>query len=357
VKRPEPQIPMVIIEQASAWLIALREPDVCLDVRRAFADWLSASPVHIQAYLEVVALWTDLTQVRQDLPLDVEAARVIDLAARSNLVRLPYPHRASVPAVPRLPKDGRPTYAWAAVATMVTLLGGWIIWQLTWAPYSAAVGEQRVLTLDDGSVVTLNSGAKIRVRFSRPRREVELLQGQVFFQVAKDAVRPFIVRSGTATVRDLGTEFNVFHKPAATVVTVVEGTVQVAEGLAGVPSGPARPSLTAPDTVLSAGQQLTVTGDGTLTRDDHPDVAAVMSWLHQELFFDNAPLGDVVEVFNQYTRKRIVITDPTVAALHINAVFHSTRPDSFLRYVKRLEGVDIEESPLEIRIGRRAAHP
>ena len=218
--------------------------------------------------------------------------------------------------------------------------------------YSAAVGEQRILTLEDGSLIDLNSRASIRVRFSRQSREIDLLGGRAFFQVAKDPARPFIVRSGRTAVRAVGTEFDVFHRMNGTTVTVVEGRVQVNAPIeAGEVGGAVQRSTV--QAIVVAGEQARVPLSGSIERNANANTAAATSWLRQELSFDGAPLSDVLEELNQYSHRQFIVTDPILAQMRINAVLHSTNPDSFLRYLKSVSGVLVDESESEIRISRR----
>ena len=83
------------------------------------------------------------------------------------------------------------------------------------------------MTLEDGSRIELNARSRLRVTYSKSLRTVELYDGQALFQVAKDASRPFLVKSGEATVRAVGTQFDVYRKDDHTTVTVLEGRVAV----------------------------------------------------------------------------------------------------------------------------------
>jgi transmembrane sensor len=115
--------------------------------------------------------------------------------------------------------------------------------------YSTGIGEQRTIQLMDGSTVELNARSKVEVRLTERRRDVALIEGQALFHVAKDKLRPFVVRAGEAEVRAVGTEFDVYKKQAETVVTVVEGRVETYPGSDGA---------AAAAILLSAGEQLTV---------------------------------------------------------------------------------------------------
>lgn len=93
-------------------------------------------------------------------------------------------------------------------------------------------GGEYSLILSDGTVVYLNAMSSLRfpVSFGGDVREVELT-GEAWFQVAKDAEQPFIVRTGEMQVQVLGTQFNVSAYPedAAVRTTLVEGSVKVSD--------------------------------------------------------------------------------------------------------------------------------
>lgn len=90
-------------------------------------------------------------------------------------------------------------------------------------------GGEYKLVLADGTIVWLNSDSHIRypVTFSGNTRQVEL-EGEAYFEVAKDVEQPFIVRMNEYNVRVTGTQFNVrnyLNESLAT--TLVEGGVQI----------------------------------------------------------------------------------------------------------------------------------
>src|SRR4029077_4111574 len=155
--------------------------------------------------------------------------------------------------------------------------------------YATGTGEQRTVDLTDGSKVELNARSRIRVRFSHSGREGDLLEGQALFKVAKDAGRPFVVKSDAARVTAVGTEFDVYRKSSGTTVTVIEGRVAVLspqeafapgsegtadhEGIRGLGTGPKPRPLALPVILVSAGEQVTVT-PSKVTSPAHADVAA-----------------------------------------------------------------------------------
>ena len=118
-----------------------------------------------------------------------------------------------------------------AVAASVLLCAFVAMMTVQWLPadsFQTAIGEFRQVGLNDGSTIDLNTDTAIDVDLSRGGRIVELHRGEAFFDVAPDPNRPFVVRTATGEVTVLGTKFNVSINNGETLVTVLEGHVQVA---------------------------------------------------------------------------------------------------------------------------------
>jgi transmembrane sensor len=224
------------------------------------------------------------------------------------------------------------------------------------------IGELRIMTLEDGSVIHLDSHSRFRVHMTRDQRRIELFQGQALFEVAHDPARPFIVNSGNVSVRAVGTQFDVNQTPIATIVTVVEGRVRVGSALPQTPAvdrplgSASAPLSVSPDPgtlFAAAGDQVRVAPNGRMLRSEKANTSAAISWLHQELRFDGESLSEVLDAFNRYTKVPIVLADPSLGDVRINAVFHTTSPESLLRYVATLDGVEVQRTEKEIRILRK----
>jgi transmembrane sensor len=332
-------IPSVIVDEASEWFVLMRDQSASSTEREAFSAWLRSSPVHMGAYLDMAKLWNDSAYVSSNLDLNKPIDNVVPLRHGAELddTRVEQPGETALSNDVRH-RDFRPfvLVAGLLIACMIGV-GAWWSFART-STYTAGVGEQRLITLTDGSVVQLNARSRIAVRATSTERYVDLIAGQALFQVAHDETRPFIVQSGGMTVRAVGTQFDVNRLQATTVVTVVEGRVQ----LNGV----------APPLILSAGDQATVGRNGDIARQPHANVPAAIGWLHQELFFQGRPLREVIEEFNRYSQAPIVLADPSLGDMRVNAVFHTTSADSLLRFVSRLDGIKVDRSPDGIIIYR-----
>jgi transmembrane sensor len=395
-----------IVDEASEWFVEFRVGDVDAAARERFDEWVRRSPEHIRAYIEIARTYVEMPNPRGSKPLDVEA---LIAYARSGENIVPFDHTGSAP--PHEPRAlaelnsreqrssraayKRPTrrslFAIAASALIVAL-GSAAWWQSARYPlYNTDIGERRSITLADGSTVDLNARSKLRVEFSNNERRVELLDGQALFQVAKDHSRPFIVASGEATVRAVGTQFDVNRKSGSTTVTVLEGRVAVYStahagsntGSAEPPSPAAQPTTrlsrvtvppraqlqatpyaeSAPSTpaglidpsgsgaiLLSAGQQVTVTPAQTLPAPARADIAATTAWMQRRLIFDGSKLSDVVQEFNRYNKRQLVIEDAQLSDFHVSGVYSSTDPSSLIRFLREQPGMKVTETDNEVQI-------
>ena len=120
----------------------------------------------------------------------------------------------------------RPHWVLAAMAVIVCAIG--LFAAFRWWSGSAYVtgkGEQRLVRLDDGSRVSMNSDSRMRVEFGAGERRIWLEKGEAFFDVAHDAEVPFVVVAGQRQVRALGTAFVVRYEGLRTAITLVEGKV------------------------------------------------------------------------------------------------------------------------------------
>ncbi len=242
--------------------------------------------------------------------------------------------------------------ALAAAACIVA----WIAFGLrpAWLPAPAAakvtqtgVGETRVLALTDGSRVVLDTSSRLRVAYTSAARDVELLGGQAHFEVAKDAHRPFRVRTTAAEVVAVGTMFDVSALPTRTTVTLIEGRVNVRTI---VNRAKAQPRVEA----LSPGEQLAITGDGRLLDKTVVKIENVTAWQRGTIVLDDMVLPEALDVLNRYSGTRIVIRGDSLQRQRVSGVFRIGDVEtevSALQHYFDLE--EVSRSPSEIVLEHR----
>jgi transmembrane sensor len=386
--RSTPKLSPQILEEATDWFVEFSEGTVDAAARARFDAWLRRSPEHVQAYLNVAALWEDASLLAKGRTGDAHEliARVL---AHDNVVPLVPRAAPESPVVPivEVSPNTRPTKdvltiasspprsarRWVPIAVAASTLvavvtGGWFYSQR--GTYSTGTGEQRSVRLEDGSLMELNSRSRVRVRYAEHERIVEMLEGQAFFQVAKDAARPFLVRSDSTNVLAIGTQFDVYRRDSGTTVTVVDGRVAVFSSTLerapeppqsavapGARSGAARVDDIEQSVVgrqlLQAGEQITIAPQHAPTQPHRADATAATAWTQHKIILHGTPLSEVAVEFNRYNTRQLVITDPSLANTQITGVFSSTDPDSLLRFLRSLPDVDVQEGPAEVRVGRR----
>ena len=343
--------------EASEWFAALCEGELSPGDRERFLDWLRESPAHVEEYLELARLWDEMG--------DVEALRHVD--AESELVKA----RNIVMALDGASEVGKAVsskgrtvkrpYVRLSVAAglLVAVAVGW--WAVAFDSLSngvttTAVGEQRSMTLDDGSVISLNTQTSVRVAFVDGERHAELLRGEALFDVARDERRPFVVVAGAAEVRVLGTTFNVYREDDRTAtVTVLEGRVAVTTNdttnsvSAARPTpapespGSAVPVETMAAVELTQGQQARIGRSGAVVEPAAVNVEKAVAWTDRRLIFENSTLEEVLAEFNRYNTRELSVDDPALAALKLNGVFESHDPESLLQYLERAYGVQVRD--------------
>lgn len=341
-----------IVAEASAWFIEFRAGDVNGEARLHFMEWLRRSPEHIQAYLEVTEAWSELPA--SDPEGRIEIASWIDRARNETDVIVLSPGSLRLPptpspAQPRMSWRSSPRRAMLATAALLVLAAvTFLIWSGNdaGASYSTGIGEQRTIRLADGSTVELNARSKVQVHLTDHQRNVALLEGQALFRVAKDKHRPFIVLAGDAQVRAVGTEFDVYRKPGATVVTVVEGRVETYDGSSGAGAAAI---------VLSAGEQLTVVPH-TVTKPTRTDTLVATAWVQKRLIFEETPLSDVAEEFNRYNRRPLSIDDDELQKVKISGIYSSTDPASLINFLRSQPSIRVIETENQVRVVRRGTH-
>jgi transmembrane sensor len=215
----------------------------------------------------------------------------------------------------------------AAAAAMVGAAVG--IGYEAWRPaqrFETGRGELRRLPLADGTLVTLNTATKVAVKFTTSRRDVQLIEGEALFDVAKNLRRPFYVDAGDIRVRAVGTSFTVRKlsgKP--TEVLVSEGIVEVTRS-DGRAVGPVR---------LFANQQVLARPNAPFT----PTVLAPaalareLMWRQGMLSFAGASLREAAAEFSRYSDPQIAVDDPTIANETITGLFSANDPAGFAQAV------------------------
>jgi len=323
-----------LMEAAAEWL--MREIDGLDASSLAARDaWLAASPDHAAAFARIRSGW-DAAGLLVETPVVQEARHT----ALSSQRRARWP--VAVAACFALAMVG--AAAWRTLDGSAPSIERTVL--------ETRLGEQANATLSDGSQITLDTDSRVETAFDAGHRNLVLVRGQAFFNVAHDRSRPFIVRAGEREVVAVGTRFDVFTEATRITVALTQGRVRVE------PAGTAsKPALQNEGTELGEGQTLVfqrTSGQTLITRDDQ---VAQTDWQQGRLHFNETPLGDAVARFNRYGSRRLVLDDPTLAAMPISGVFEARNGPAFAQALAALFPVTVETRSNAIVVRRIEKSP
>jgi transmembrane sensor len=288
--------------EAAAWLARLRADDRTADDERAFQAWLKADPSHAAAFEAVTLVW--------------EATGAVSRADRDLIERERAPERK--PVLSR-------RAVMAGVTTLVVAGGSLVALRQAYAGvYETDVGEQKHVTLDDGTQVFLDTDTRIKVSFSEGARFVDLQRGRANFRVAPDARRAFVVEAAAKRIVTGRTIFDVRRDGERVSVVLIQGKASV-DGAE-----------------IQAGQRLIAAQSQAAV--DKPNLTQVLAWQTGQAIFDNQTLAEAVAEMNRYSTVKLKIADRNIAALRMSGVYRVGDNAAFAHSVAKL-------LPIEVRAG------
>jgi transmembrane sensor len=265
--------------------------------REAFVRWLTSDPANREAFERVCRIWGDLEGLRPFLE-DFEVA----------------------------PPRPAPRYRVAAglAALAVAVLSCVFfddIWIMVRANARTGVAETRVVELVDGSRIEIGPRSAVALDFDERKRNVTLLRGEAWFDVAPDAGRAFSVLVPGGSVTALGTAFNVSTTRGRTEVTVTQHRVRVATD--------------GPPIIVDEGEQSAFAPGVAAVDPYRVQVDHVTAWRRGKLIFDDRPLSEVVSVLGYYLHGYILIVDPSIRDRRVSGVFDASEPMAAIAAIEK----------------------
>lgn len=282
-----------ISDEASLWVVRLNSGEATAQDRRDAASWRAVDERHEAAFRQAEIAW----------------------AAMSGLGG----SRGAGPARKR--RNSRKKLvvfigAGLAAALVVGSLNN------SAPDYATRTAEIKTVVLSDGSKATLNARAAIDVRYTPDRRHITISKGEVFFEVATDKERPFVVDARNVSVTARGTAFLVRQIPESeeTEVVVTENAVDVTLNSKNDGQRSVRVSQ----------NQKVFAGPNTIGRPIPADTDAALSWRKGLLIVEDRPLAEVIGELNQFHTGWIVVASPAARDLRVNAVLTLQHPNAAL---------------------------
>ncbi len=319
-----------IDEAASLWIVR-RDRGLSKEEAAELNAWLASDPRHGEALRRLGGTWYILTTPpTEESPGVSRPPTGASLEARRRVYWLALGGLAAAAAVALMVFRGAPE---AQSPTGAHRVAGA---QTSTVPSEAA----RTRELPDGTVVRLNAGAELTERFTSTERRVVLVRGEAYFDVARNAERPFIVEARGAAVRAVGTAFNVDLHAGAINVLVTEGTVLVTPPeMSHADTAPEIPLVVAGHKAIvplgkpATGPRVVVVAAGL------PEIDAALAWRERLLRLDGVTLAELAQRFSQRTGKKIIIADATLAVKRIGGRLPAGDAEAFVRVLEAHYGV------------------
>lgn len=189
---------------------------------------------------------------------------------------------------------------------------------------ATGIGEQRTVSLSDGSVLHLNTNTQLDVSYSAGKRDIHLIQGEAHFEVAHDASRPFVVSAGSNAVTAVGTAFNVeMFSDSDIELLVTEGKVMIQNA-----------NLESPKQGIESEQNVDavymISGEKAIFSNAEPkvkmtlsldQVQRVLSWQQGMLVFEGEPLQKALNEVTRYTDVDFNISDEQLKQVRVAGFF------------------------------------
>jgi transmembrane sensor len=288
--------------EAAAWLARLRSEERTAEDERGFRSWLAESEAHRAAFEVTNGVF--------------EMAG----AARRRVARTQVPHVT------------RRHVLRTGVGLAAASVAGIAVYLRSGTTYATEIGEQRDVSLEDGTVVRLDTDSEIRVSMNDELRRVQLRRGRAHFDVAADRSRPFQVIARAQLVTASHGEFDVSEEGVLVSVLPQAGPVQVA-------AEKTTAGISTPRTIMPG--QLVVFAENKVVREEQPEMKRAIAWRYGRLALFEEPLADAVAQMNRYTRRPIVILDAGISQLRISGNYSVGDAQAFATSISVLLPVEV----------------
>ncbi len=358
----------VLEEEACQWIVKFEsdnEPST-QDIQQLNA-WLSKSPVHKETLLRLSKTWCNMDVMSGLMvPLGYSLKPKRSKLKSYALKRLPF-----IAGIIRVFNKEtmtlfRPLILPALIVIMMlNLTFFWpnLIPELPNNMYITSIGEHSTHTLEDGSVLTLNSNSQVEVYYTLSKRVINLLTGEAHFDVVSDPNRPFEVYAGNRMIKAVGTAFSVYRLENNIEVLVTEGNVDLAIVQSTLLVKPKTfyknkvdfNQKLSPDSIentvtviasLKAGQSVSIpissdSLDTPVVEYAQGDLVRKLSWLDGRLVFAGESLQEVVAEVSRHTPLIIEVMDPELKKLRIGGQFQAGETDALFDVLESGFGVEI----------------
>lgn len=325
-----------VAREAAHWFLCNREGTLDAAGRAALLEWMKRSPEHVRAYLRALALHRQVGEALQS-----QVPGVLPVASPVSAKVVPLFGTAPAPTG-ATPRYGRARWRMAA-ACIGVLAAGLLPWMMPSEQiHGTGHAELRDLVLPDQTQVRLNADSRLRVRMGWFGRQVELLQGEATFDIARDR-RPFEVKVNGLEIRDIGTVFDVSRRLQSTRIGVVSGKVEVWSQGAGARR------------LAQLGQGGVVQVDARSHAVESLDMplSMLLDWQQRKVSFLDERLDEVAAAFNRHNQVQVRVLDEGAASARLSGSLDAHRIGALQAFLERDPRFVVRREGDTVRVGSR----
>jgi len=217
-----------------------------------------------------------------------------------------------------------------------------LFYKNNWVEVSTQAGQQSKVTLPDSSIVWLNAETEVRYHPDRRERKV-YLNGEAYFEVKHSSDYPFVVETGDAKVRVLGTKFNVSHYPGAEFdkVSLLSGRIEMS--LAGRKS----------PIELKPGEKVVYRPVTHVMTKMKANVQNEILWRQGILIFDNDSFNELIQKLERYYAVTFVYNKEAFRNIHYTGTINNLTIERVLEFINLTIPVNYEIDNKTIRLALR----
>lgn len=304
-----------VVDEALEWFVLLRNTTPDPATKAKFDQWIATSSLHSQHYHELEEMW---------------GTPVFKRAVQSLPVTPAIQHHAKRRAMGWI-------NGFTAIAAAAVIAVG--IWQypalmLRWeADYLTATGDRSVVTLPDGSVMTLDTASAVAIDFNAGKRHVKLLQGEAFFDVKPDPVHPFRVAGSYGEVEVRGTGFSVRTDNDADRVVLEHGLVQVSRVNDKVDKADLQPG------------EMVFASKVSLSAVSAADLSTALAWREGRLIFEGQKFSHVLNELQRYYNGTVIVVDHRYDQLAVTGNYRLDNVEAAIRTLADAVGSTMNRLP------------
>jgi transmembrane sensor len=312
--------------QASEWISRI-DRSLSAAEQQDFQNWANISESHRQILFDMAQIWDDLS-VLNELSGLIPLERIDGQARHTKTHKVLWPMAASIGFLMIS------VLSWLVLNQNPNINSEHLVTKIT-----TAVGEQKPMTLPDGSVVYLNTNSELQIDFTDARRNILLIKGEAHFEVAHDKSRPFVVTAAYNTVTAIGTAFNVQLINAQRFeLLVTEGKVLVKNDqqlIDDETSSDNSSPLDGAGTLLIAGQKAMVAADSSEAVSlSVEQMQNDLAWRQGIVVFDGEPLAEALIEISRYMPVHFEFADDKVRKQRMAGFFKAGDIDGLLAALK-----------------------